>query len=62
MNLIDAPEAAGRLAISRRELYAATRAGLVPCVRIGRRLRWDRDALEEWARAGGQALPRGWRR
>lgn len=62
LKLVDASEAADMLALGRRELYAATRAGLVPCVRIGRRVRYDADALEEWAREGGQGLARGWRR
>jgi excisionase family DNA binding protein len=41
---------------------ALAREGLLPVVRIGRRLFVHRETIDEWARAGGAALPGGWRR
>lgn len=36
--------------------------GVFPATRFGRRLYVDRAIAEEWIRAGGAALPGGWRR
>jgi len=36
--------------------------GQFPLVRLGRRVFVDLDILDEFSRAGGQALPGGWRR
>lgn len=37
-------------------VYEAARLGLIPCVRIGRQVRFDEDALREWVRRGGSTL------
>lgn len=42
--------------------YTMARAGLLPVVRIGRRLFIDIDQWEAFKAAGGRALPGGWRR
>lgn len=42
--------------------YQMARAGLLPIVRIGRKIFVDPAAWEEFKRAGGRALAFGWRR
>jgi excisionase family DNA binding protein len=34
-------------------VYEAARLGLIPCVRIGRQVRFDEAALREWIAKGG---------
>jgi excisionase family DNA binding protein len=52
--LLTVGEAARLLALSPRTLYAWVEAGRVPCVRIGRLVRFERSALntlldKEWS-------------
>ena len=43
------PEEAGRtLAIGRRKLWELTNCGELPCVRIGRAVRYDPEDLRAW--------------
>lgn len=42
---------------SEARVYEAARLGLIPCVRIGRQVRFDEDTLREWVRQGGTAQP-----
>jgi excisionase family DNA binding protein len=51
--LLTVEEVAAMLKMSRQALYEAVRKGLVPAVRIGRRIRFDLDALETWLECGG---------
>lgn len=60
--LLTSKVVADRLGLTEAELYRAVREGVVPAVRIGRRLRFDPVRLNAWLEAGGQALPGGWRR
>lgn len=60
--LLTAESVADMLGLSVQEVYRTAREGLIPAVRIGRRLRFDPDRLARWIEAGGQALPGGWRR
>jgi excisionase family DNA binding protein len=46
-------EVAPMLKMSEQALYEAARKGLVPVVRIGRRIRFDLDAIERWLESGG---------
>lgn len=46
--LITAAEAASILAISPRKLWSMTNAGQVPCIRMGRAVRYCPTALREW--------------
>ena len=48
--------------VSKARMYELIRQGLIPVVRLGRQIRLSPDALDEWIRAGGQALPGGWKR
>src|SRR5689334_7185914 len=41
------------LKMSKPALYEAVRRGLVPHVRIGKRIRFDLDAIERWLESGG---------
>ena len=45
-----------------RRVYSLAAEGVLPCVRVGRRVHFDLEAVERWIAAGGQALPGGWRR
>ena len=51
--LITADDVATWLGVGRLRVYELARAGLLPCVRIGRSVRFDRVAVEQWIRAGG---------
>ncbi len=46
--LMTPDEAAGALTISPRKLWAMTNCGEIPCVRIGRSVRYDPDDLRLW--------------
>lgn len=60
--LISVQEAAERLAVSQGRLYALVRQRLLPAVRLGRSLRFDRAQLEAFVEAGGAGWPGGWRK
>lgn len=51
--LLTVEEVAPMLKMSRQALYEAVRRGFVPAMRIGRRIRFDLDALETWRERGG---------
>jgi excisionase family DNA binding protein len=55
--LVDAREAARLLAISERKLWSLTNCGEIPCVRVGRAVRYPVDDLQRWianqTRGGG---------
>lgn len=46
--LIDAREAARLLSISDRTLWTMTNRGEIPCVRIGRSVRYSPDDIRAW--------------
>ncbi len=58
--LLTARQAARELAISERTLWGLTARGEIPCVRIGRAVRYSRSALVEWIaeKAAAPASPR----
>lgn len=67
MNLRKASEigAVTRGIISPKDFRRRAKLGDFPpgvVVRIGRRVLFDEDALAEWIKGGGAALPGGWRR
>jgi excisionase family DNA binding protein len=49
--LLTPPEAARALAISPRTLWGMTQSGEIPCVRIGRSVRYDPADLRAWISA-----------
>jgi excisionase family DNA binding protein len=46
--LLTASEAAKALAVSPRTLWSLTKSGVIPCVRIGRAVRYDPADLRSW--------------
>lgn len=60
--LVDVHEVATRLGESPHAVYRMAREGLIPHVRLGRKLKVDPEQLERWIEEGGQSLPGGWRR
>jgi excisionase family DNA binding protein len=44
------------LGLTQQALYEAVKTGLVPAIRIGRRIRFDLDALRDWAANGGKSI------
>jgi excisionase family DNA binding protein len=46
--LLNASEAAGLLAVLPSWIYEAVRAGRVPCLKLGRHVRFTRAMLEDW--------------
>ena len=62
MKLLTAAEVAKATGVPRTRLYDLARQGIVPCVRLGRQLRFSELALQRWIEAGGRSLPGGWRR
>jgi excisionase family DNA binding protein len=53
--LLRAGEAADRLAISERHLWKITSDGLLPCVRVGRLVRYSVESIEQWIRESESA-------
>lgn len=49
--LLDAEQAAALLNVRPSWVRDATRAGRLPCIRVGRHLRFTRPMLEAWAAA-----------
>lgn len=47
--LLDAEQAAALLNVRPSWVRDATRAGRLPCIRVGRHLRFTRPMLEQWA-------------
>ena len=46
--LLDAAEVAGVLHVSTRWVRDATREGQLPCIRLGRQVRYRLDTIIEW--------------
>ena len=46
--LLTPPEAAAALRISARLLWSKTKLGEIPCVRIGKAVRYSPAALQQW--------------
>lgn len=50
--LLTPDRAAELLAVKTSWIYEATRAGPLPCIRLGRHIRFTRTMLEEWLTGG----------
>lgn len=61
MRLMDARAAGEVMGVSRHQLYRLAGAGVVPVVRVGRRVMFSEEQLREFVAQGGRALPGGWR-
>lgn len=55
--LMSAAEVAQVLGVKLHRVYELARIGTIPAVRLGRQVRFDPRAIEDWIRSGGQALP-----
>ena len=53
--LLKPEEAAKALSISQRSLWSLTNRKLVPFIRIGKSVRYSREALAEWIRVKNEA-------
>ena len=60
--LMNSNEVAEILFISNERVYALAREGILPCVRLGRQLRFSPGKISQFIENGGKALPGGWRR
>lgn len=60
--LLTAKETAKFLGVPIQALYGQAREGIVPCVRIGRLVKFHPAALREWVANGGKAFAGGWQR
>ena len=54
MKLMTADQVADRLAVPVGWVYRAARDGVLPCVRLGRYVRFEREAIDKWIRDGGR--------
>ena len=53
MRLLTAKETAMLLQVSLPRVYELARLNLIPAVRLGRQIRFNEEALREWAAQGG---------
>lgn len=60
--LLTASKVAEQLDESVEWVYRAAREGIIPSVRLGRKVKFSEEAINEFIRNGGKALPGGWRR
>jgi excisionase family DNA binding protein len=59
--LIDGKPVAEALNLKLTALYDYARRGLIPCVRIGRHVRFRPEDIAEFIANGGKALSGGWK-
>lgn len=62
MELLTTNQLAEHTGIPERRIYALVRDGLIPVVKLGRQVRFAKQAIEKWIADGGTALPGGWKR
>ena len=60
--LIGVEAVAEAFGMRKQHVYALAAEGLLPCVRIGRLLKFNPVALRAFVAGGGVALEGGWRR
>ena len=60
--LMTAEELSRWLGIRKQHAYELARAGVLPCVKLGRAIRFDPVELEEFLKNGGAAFAHGWRK
>ena len=60
--LVTAAQVAAYLDISLPQCYQLCRDGILPHVRIGRRIRFAPEVVLAWVERGGAAYPGGWRK
>lgn len=55
--MLRADAVAELLDIELKRVYILAREGILPCVRVGRQVRFNRADLEAWAARGGTGYP-----
>lgn len=60
--LLRAGKAASKLDLSVDRLYTLTRENIIPCVYLGRQIRWSEEKLNEFIERGGERWSGGWRK
>lgn len=60
--LLTVSETAQLLNTSEDRVRRMAREGLLPVVKLGRLIRFNKDELHRWIEAGGQSYPGGWRK
>ena len=60
--LLRASKAAKKLDLTVDRLYALTRENIIPCVYLGRQIRWDEKKLDDFIETGGKSWSAGWRK
>ena len=60
--LVGVGPVAAYLDVSPAQVYQACRDGLLPHVRLGRRIRFSPESIMEWVANGGAAHPGGWKK
>lgn len=60
--LLTPEETAQVLNVSRDRVYRMAREGLLPVVKVGRLLRFDKEQLRKWIESGGKSFEAGWRK
>lgn len=58
MGLLKANEVAQILRVKTARVYELARIGLIPCIHMGRQVRFDEAALKEWMAGGGSVEKR----
>lgn len=60
--LVKAAVVARQYDISESRVYELAKLGLLPCVRLGRQVRFRVEDIEAFVAQGGATLPGGWRK
>lgn len=60
--LLRVSKAADKLDLTVNRLYELTRQNIIPCVYLGRQIRWDESKLDEFIESGGERWSGGWRK
>jgi len=60
--LLSAEQVAEIFGESRDWTYKVAREGIIPSVRVGRKVKFSEKAINEFIESGGKALPGGWKR
>jgi len=56
VGLLKAKDVAELLSVKPSRVYELARRGLLPCVRLGRNVRFDPEQIRQWVENGGQGL------
>ena len=60
--LVSVGPVAQYLGVTRAVCYELCRSGILPHVRVGRRIRFSPEAILDWVADGGSGYPGGWRK